>query len=162
DLGSRNQTLLNSKPVSESFLREGDTIRAGATDFRVVKHLPLTQSQNTIPSNDGNPIECNATNSIVLRPADSRYLQRQTLGQSPGREVRDISGLLRFARSIASVRDSKALEDHVFEAVRELTKAEQATLVFNDDSDGLELSERSWQRTGDTSRQVSRTIIQRV
>jgi Nif-specific regulatory protein len=154
DSGSRNQTVVNGKPVSEIVLEEGDSIRAGSTEFRLLRYLPLTQSQST-------RFKAEETQTVVLRPADTRYLQ-PAVAASSVRDLRDLTGLLRFARSLASVRDAVTLDDLVFEAVRELTKAEQATLILTDENDGSILSEKSWRRSGGPSWPVSRTIIGRV
>ncbi len=155
DLGSRNQTLLNGRPVHEARLTEGDSLRAGSSEFRFVRHLPLTQSESA-------PVfDVSDTHSVRLRPAESRYLA-PVPAPITGRDLRDLSGLLRFARSIASVRDAKSLEHRVFEAVRELTKAEQSTLILFDETDGSILAERSWMRSGGVPWPVSRTIINQV
>lgn len=162
DLGSRNQTLLNGKPVTEARLSEGDSVRAGGSEFRFLRHLPLTQSQTS------QLFDINDTHSIVLRPAESRYLQLATPHVPPPgatpvpRDLRDLSGLLRFARSLASVRDMATLEARVFEAIRDLTKAEQATLILTEELEGPVVYEGVWRRTGDQSWTVSRTIVARV
>ena len=155
DSGSRNQTLVNGKPARETVLTEGDSIRAGSSEFRLLRYLPLTQSQSN------HLFSVDDTQTVVLRPADTRYLQVPVATDSV-RDVRDLTGLLRFARSLASVRDSVTLEARVFDAVRDLTKAEQATLIFTDEANGSIQSENSWRRTGGPSWPVSRTIIRRV
>jgi transcriptional regulator with GAF, ATPase, and Fis domain len=155
DLGSRNHTYVNGRPITESKLTEGDTIRAGGCEFQFLKHLPLTQSQSA------HLFDINDTHSIVLRPAESRYLAPQVT-QPSGRDLRDLTGLLRFARSIAQVRDMRTLEERVFEAIRELTKAEQGTLILTDEGDGSILAERSWVRNGGAPWAVSRTVINQV
>lgn len=156
DLGSRNQTFLNGRPLQHEIkLSEGDMVRAGSSEFRFLRHLPLTQSQTSYP------LDVNDTHSIVLRPADSRYLTPVAVAPT-GRELRDLSGLLRFARSIALVRDMESLESNVFEAVREMTSAEQGALILVDDSDGSIVAERTWSRDGRAARPVSRMILNQV
>ncbi len=156
DLGSRNQTFLNGRPVQQEIrMSEGDILRAGSSEFRFLRHLPMTQSLTSFP------LDVNDTHSIILRPAESRYLAPVPVAPS-GRELRDLSGLLRFARSIASVRDMESLESNVFEAVREMTSAEQGALILVDDSDGSIVAERTWSRSGGVTRPVSRMILNRV
>lgn len=156
DLGSRNQTFLNGRPVQQEIrMSEGDILRAGSSEFRFLRHLPMTQSLTSFP------LDVNDTHSIILRPAESRYLAPGPVAPS-GRELRDLSGLLRFARSIASVRDMESLESNVFEAVREMTSAEQGALILVDDSDGSIVAERTWSRSGGVTRPVSRMILNRV
>jgi transcriptional regulator with GAF, ATPase, and Fis domain len=155
DSGSRNQTLVNGKSAHETVLKEGDTIRAGSSEFRLLRYLPLTQSQSN------HLFEADDTQTVVLRPAETRYLQAPVATTSV-RDVRDLTGLLRFARSLASVRDALTLEERVFDAIRDLTKAEQATLIFTDDADGSILSEKSRRRGGGPAWPVSKTIVRRV
>lgn len=155
DAGSRNQTLVNGKPVREVLLMEGDSIRTGSSEFRLLRYLPLTQSQSNHIFNT------EETQTVVLRPADTRYLQ-PLAPNTTVRDLRDLTGLLRFARSLATVRNAGTLEDRIFEAVRDLTKAEQATLILTDEADGSILSEKSWRSSGGPAWPVSRTIIARV
>ncbi|MBS2018975.1 MAG: sigma-54-dependent Fis family transcriptional regulator, partial [Deltaproteobacteria bacterium] len=63
---------------------------------------------------------------------------------------------------LASVRDMATLEARVFEAIRDLTKAEQATLILTEELEGPVVYEGVWRRTGDQSWTVSRTIVARV
>jgi transcriptional regulator with GAF, ATPase, and Fis domain len=155
DLNSRNQTLVNGKPVQEIKVTEGDTIRAGSTEFRLLRHLPLTQSQSA------HMFDVNDTHSVVIRPSESRYLLPSPVPQA-GRDLRDLTGLVRFASTIAKVRDTKRLETVVFEAVAEMTKAEQATLILVDEADHSITFDPVWRRKEGQAWPYSTTIVERV
>jgi Nif-specific regulatory protein len=62
DLESRNQTFLNGEPVKESFLNDGDVLRAGDTEFRF--------------EDPGAPVEMTGAASTILKEIPALEAER--------------------------------------------------------------------------------------
>ena len=121
DLGSRQGTFVNGRPVREHLLEEGDLVTVGET-------LLLFRTR------EGEPL---GNEPRVLAGEDS-FAARTTLQRHPGRpaaeelEGRDLEALLRIATALQSPRSTAELARRLLEQVLSAVPGDRAALLLAD------------------------------
>jgi len=164
DLDSRNSTFVNSLPVKERLLADGDQIRIGKS-ILVFQGLPKEHS-------DGNAslqLDSAATPggpTMVLRKQDAIYLQPSQLRalHATERTVRDLNVLLTFSKRLNLVHGLAALQQKVLESVLEISSADRAAILLTEEGTEGFISVIGWDRELGPNQpiQVSQTILNQV
>jgi len=116
DLGSHNSTLLNGVQVTESALRDGDSLTIGET----ILQFGVRPDQPPAPTEDSGEISETETTSVLLPDAVHLLAVGIDSGRAAGRLERDLKTLLRAGRALSTVRGEelrKLILDSVFECV---------------------------------------------
>jgi len=164
DLDSRNSTFVNSLPVKERVLADGDQIRIG-------KSILVFQGVSNDVSGSNASLQLNSAATpggatMILRKQDAIYLQSAKLRalDATARTVRDLNVLLNFSTRLNEVHGLAALQQKVLEAVLEISSADRAAILLTEEgSDGF-ASVTGWDRQlgPNQSIQVSQTILNQV
>jgi Nif-specific regulatory protein len=164
DLDSRNNTFVNSMPVKERLLADGDQIRIG-------KSILLFQGVSTELPDENASVQLGSAATpggptMILRKQDAIYLQPSKLSviDASTRTVRDLNVLLNFSKSLNLVHGLAALEQKVLEAVVEISAADRAAILLTEEGNEGFSSVIGWDRKlGSTQPiQVSQTILNQV
>jgi transcriptional regulator with GAF, ATPase, and Fis domain len=163
DLQSRNGCFVNSVPVKEHQLQEGDRLEIGESKFLFQTGAEEHASSGMVELRDDGVI---AGQTIVLRREDALYLHpdRLTGSDSPTWQTRDLRALLRVSRAINSGGSLDALAGRLLKLIMEFAPADRGAILLDVGSDGEFQHTASWdRRTGtDSTVQVSRTLVSRV
>ena len=133
DLDSRNSTFVNSLPVKERVLADGDQIRVGKS-ILVFQGLPERVSDHRAAVQlDSVATPGGAT--MVLRKQDAIYLQSSQLRAlgTTERTVHDLNVLLNFSKRLNLVHGLAALQQNVLEAVLEISSADRAAILLTEE-----------------------------
>jgi Nif-specific regulatory protein len=164
DLDSRNSTFVNSLPVKERLLADGDQIRVGKS-ILVFQGLAKEHSGvNASLQLDSAATPGGAT--MVLRKQDAIYLQpsKARALDATERTVRDLNVLLNFSKSLNLVHGLAALQQKVLEAVVEISSADRAAILLTEEGSEGFASVVGWDRKLGPNHpiQVSQTILNQV
>jgi transcriptional regulator with GAF, ATPase, and Fis domain len=164
DLDSRNSTFVNSLPVKERLLADGDQIRVG-------KSILVFQGVSTELS-DGKAslyLDSAATPggaTMILRKQDAIYLQPSKLRALDAieRTVRDLNVLFNFSKRLNLVNGLAELQQKVLEAVIEISSADRAAILLTEEGTDGFASVVGWDRKLGPNQtiQVSQTILNQV
>jgi transcriptional regulator with GAF, ATPase, and Fis domain len=164
DLDSRNSTFVNSLPVKERLLADGDQIRVGKS-ILVFQGLAIEHSgANASLQLDSAATPGGAT--MVLRKQDAIYLQpsKARALDATERTVRDLNVLLNFSKRLNLVHGLAALQQKVLEAVVEISSADRAAILLTEEGSEGFSSVVGWDRKLGPNQpiQVSQTILNQV
>jgi len=163
DLDSRNSTFVNSLPVKERVLADGDQIRVGKS-ILVFQGLAKEIS-------DGNAVQLDSVATpggatMILRKQDAIYLQPSKLRalDATERTVRDLNVLLNFSKRLNLVHGLAALQQKVLEAVVEISSADRAAILLTEQGSEGFASVIGWDRKLGANQpvQASQTILNQV
>jgi Nif-specific regulatory protein len=160
DLDSRHGTFVNSVPVRERFLEEGDLITLGASMFLFqAKDESLREMPVTVLDED----DYVAETTIHLSPANARYLQDATgTPNAETRTARDLHALLRIGNALHALRAVEPLARRLLELVLDTVPAERTAVVLFDRS-GAPEKVLALDRQGSAEPfPLSRTLVQRA
>jgi Nif-specific regulatory protein len=164
DLDSRNSTFVNSLPIKERLLADGDQIRIG-------KSILVFQGVSKELSDDHaslqlDPAATPGGPTIILRKQDAIYLQPSRLRalDATERTVRDLNVLLNFSKRLNLVHGLAALQQKVLEAVLEISSADRAAILLTEEGTEGFTSVIGWDRKLGPNQliQVSQTILNQV
>jgi Nif-specific regulatory protein len=161
DLASRCGTFVNSLPVRQKLLEEGDKITLGTSVFLFQQGEPSNLS-SAVALDDADYV---AESTVHLAPEDSRYLRLELLGDAhpaETRTARDLHALLRIAHALNALRDTGPFANCLLEMAIDTVPAERTALLLFDRAHDLETAyglDRQGVREPFT---VSRTLVQRV
>ncbi len=164
DLDSRNSTFVNTLPVKERLLADGDQIRVGKS-ILVFQGLAKEHSgANASLQLDSAATPGGAT--MVLRKQDAIYLQpsKARALDATERTVRDLNVLLNFSKRLNLVHGLAALQQKVLEAVVEISSADRAAILLTEEGSEGFTSVVGWDRKLGPNQpiQVSQTILNQV
>jgi Nif-specific regulatory protein len=163
DLDSRNSTFVNSLPVKERVLADGDQIRVGKS-ILVFQGLAKEISDGNAVQLDSGATPGGAT--MVLRKQDAIYLQPSKLRalDATERTVRDLNVLLNFSKRLNLVHGLAALQQKVLEAVLEISSADRAAILLTEEGSEGFTSVIGWDRKLGSNQpvQASQTILNQV
>jgi Nif-specific regulatory protein len=164
DLESRNNTFVNSVPVKERVLTDGDQIRVGKSVLvfqGLTKELPddHVSLQLNSAATPGGP-------TMILRKQDAIYLQTSKLRalDATARTVRDLNVLLNFSTHLNLVHGLDALQHKVLEAVVDISSADRAAILLTEEGSEGFTSVIGWDRKLGPNQPilVSQTILNQV
>ncbi len=166
DLGSRNSTFVNSVPIKERVLSDGDQIRIGKSVLIFQGRSSKDPHEHQSASVNFEASAAAGSLTVVLRKQDAIYLQPAQLNAlgTTERTVRDLNVLLDFSKSLNAVHDLGDLQQKVIQAILEISPADRvAILLSGEGSEGF-ASVIGWDRRlgADQPVQVSQTILNRV
>lgn len=152
DLDSRNGTLLNEEPVTESLLREGDKIRIGATVIVFERRKIATDQTNL----EFHSEDLGATMELNL---NTQRVKAQRTNQEGG----DLSLLYEAAKFLSSADTEEDVMRKVVELAVEATNADSGYVFIRDES-GQRFIPKAVKQKGEkkSAVKISRTIIKRV
>jgi len=164
DLDSRNSTFVNSLPVKERLLADGDQIRVGKSILLfqgLPERLPDDQAAVQLDS-----VATPGGATMVLRKQDAIYLQSSQLRtlDATERTVHDLNVLLNFSKRLNLVHGPAALQQNVLEAVLEISSADRAAILLTEEGTEGFTSVIGWDRKLGPNQpiQVSQTILNQV
>jgi Nif-specific regulatory protein len=165
DLKSQNGTFVNTVPVEEMILKDGDQIRIGESQFVFlisgeVPNVLVTTVALYEP-------ELKARSTVSLSAAEAVYLQhRKPETETPPSATwaQDLSVLFKISMAINSIRRLEALSQKLLELIFDVVPAERGAILHADENSGRFSSVFGYERLGHGAReiQLSRTIVQRV
>jgi Nif-specific regulatory protein len=165
DLKSRNGCYVNTIPVKEHELHEGDRIGVGDSHF-IFRTLEDQRSPTWSVEVKEEPV---AGNTVQLRREDAVYLQPDRLlstGTPTPRQTRDLQALLRVSQAInsGSAGDLSGLARRLLSLMLELVQADRGVILLGSEANSdLETAAALDRRAGSNVRvQVSRTLVRRV
>jgi transcriptional regulator with GAF, ATPase, and Fis domain len=167
DLGSRQGTFVNGRPVHERLLEDGDLIAVGDTLFLFQlrpDHTP--RAEPPVLEDDG---AFTAGTTIHLAPGDALWarpggeLAARAGADASGRIARDLQTLLRIATALQSARSTPELARALLEPVLAAIPGDRAALLLADRgapeiADAFALDRRG----GATPFPVSRTVVRQA
>jgi Nif-specific regulatory protein len=165
DLDSRHGTFVNSVPVRERLLEEGDLVTLGASLFLFQTHDDGTEIKETTPGALLEELDYAAESTVHLAPEDARYLRADAVAtaQTPeARTARDLQALLRIGNALHALRDSAALARRLLELVLETVPAERTALLLLDRSGEMETAFALDRGGAAEPFPISRTLVQRA
>jgi transcriptional regulator with GAF, ATPase, and Fis domain len=165
DLSSRNGTRVNSVPVSEHLLRQGDQISVG---FSLFVFLQEGEDEDT----HSNPVVFEETTPITgtafLLPQEESEFLSQTeevaCGDLPQRRAKsDLNALLKFATAIGSIRDRDSMRWQLLGFVFDVIPAERGSLLMLD-AQGNVSSAHAWDRVHgpESAVPINQSVLKRV
>jgi Nif-specific regulatory protein len=164
DLDSRNSTFVNSLPVKDRLLADGDQIRVGKSIFVFQGLSAELPDGNASLHLDSAATPGGAT--MVLRKQDAIYLQSSQVRalDATERTVRDLNVLLNFSKRLNLVHGLAALQQKVLEAVLEISSADRAAILLTEEGTEGFTSVIGWDRQLGPNQpiQVSQTILNQV
>jgi Nif-specific regulatory protein len=164
DLDSRNSTFVNSLPVKERLLADGDQIRVGKS-ILVFQGLAKETSEDNAALQLGSAATPGGP-TMILRKQDAIYLQPSKLRalDATERTVRDLNVLLNFSKRLNLVHGLAALQQKVLEAVVEISSADRAAILLTEEGSEGFTSVIGWDRQLGPNQpiQVSQTILSQV
>lgn len=118
DLGSRNGTLLNGRPILDDLLTEGDRIEIGETRIAVyfLEDDAANQSQTELES--------------LMAKALKKPSARGRAMNDRRREIRALNHLMELNEKINALRDEDRLLEGILDAAIELTDAQRGFLLL--------------------------------
>lgn len=164
DLDSYNGTFVNSAPVAEQCLRNGDHVSVGKVNFVfLVQDSEAVASESVVELGDE---ELTNPSTIRLRRNDALYLKPDAVAaglSADARIARDLNALLRISRSLNSIRESSSLQRVLLDILLESIPAERgAIMLTSGEADDLTaacgLDKRS-QRPIRISRTVAKKVL---
>jgi transcriptional regulator with GAF, ATPase, and Fis domain len=165
DLRSRNGSYVNTIPVKEHELHEGDRIGIGDSHF-VFRISEDRASPTWSVEVREEPV---AGNTIQLRREDAVYLQPDRLlssGPPTPRQTRDLHALLRVSQAINSGPggDLRGLAGRLLALMLEFVQADRGVILLGSEANGDLDSAAALDRRTDANvrMQVSRTLVRRV
>jgi transcriptional regulator with GAF, ATPase, and Fis domain len=160
DLQSRNGCFVNSVPVKDHQLQEGDRLEVGETKFLFQTGVQKHTSSGTVELRDDRPV---TGQTVLLRPEDAIYLKPERLAakDSPARQTRDLRALLRVSQAINSGGSLDTLAGRLLPLMMELVPADRGAILLDVGSDGEFQHTASWDRRTGTNIAVpvSRTLV---
>ena len=166
DLGSRNGTRVNSVPVSEQRLEDGDQISIGSSLFVFLDEKRGEESRS-------NPVVFEDTASIaglaiLLAQSDPLFPLMETetsptTAQGTVRLRNDLNALLKIATAIGGLRDRETLQWQLLGFVFDVIPAERGSIVFYDAA-GEVSSTTAWDRVHGPEHPVpvSQAVLRKV
>src|SRR5579864_4069652 len=146
DLDSRNSTFVNSLPVKERLLADGDQIRVG-------KSILVFQGVSTELSDGKASLHLDSAATpggatMILRKQDAIYLQPSKLRalDATERTVRDLNVLFNFSKRLNLVNGLADLQQKVLEAVIEISSADRAAILLTEEGTDGFASVVGWDR----------------
>jgi len=161
DLASRRGTFVNSLPVRQKILEEGDKITLGSSIFLFQQGEPSNLS-SVVDLDDADYV---AESTVHLAPEDSRYLRLELAGAvhaAEARTARDLHALLRIASALNSLRSTEQFANSLLEMAIEIAPAERTALLLFDRAHDLETIYGLDRQGGREPFTISRTLVQRV
>ena len=148
DLGSRNQTMVNGKPVTTHPLAPGDEISVGSTVLRFEVEKEANSNSQT----------------LVLRKEDAMYLSAAAEVPATERSVKDLNALFKISQAVASVRGLEALQRQILESILAVIPADRAVILLCRPRSKEFVSTFGWDRKTGPREQVdvSRTVLRQV
>src|SRR5579863_3624875 len=163
DLQSRNGCFVNSVPVKEHQLQEGDRLEIGESKFLFQTGAQKQASSGSVELRDDS---VTAGRTVVLRREDALYLQpdRPTGSHAATRQGRDLRALLRVSQAINAGGSLDALAGRLLILIMELVSADRGAILLDVGSDGEFQHTASWDRRSgaSTTVQASRTLVSQV
>ncbi len=117
DLGSRNGTFLNGRPILDELLATGDRVEIGETRMSVV--LSGEGMESLVPDLDA-----------MTTRATPRDARGRDAHQERQREIRALRHLIELNEKINALEDEDTLLDGVLDAAIELTRAGRGLLLL--------------------------------
>ncbi|HET8674784.1 MAG TPA: sigma 54-interacting transcriptional regulator [Blastocatellia bacterium] len=165
DLDSSNGSFVNSLPVKERLLEDGDQINIGDSLF--IFSVGEGEDSSVVT-----PVEIYDPGLISrptaqLRMEDVFYLQpEKVMAALPpkARTARDLNALLKISTAVNSTRSLEALQRRLLELIFEVIPAERGAILLAGEPLEEFTSAFSWNRLSGPNRpvQVSRTIVHHV
>ncbi|MFL6262755.1 MAG: sigma 54-interacting transcriptional regulator [Thermoanaerobaculia bacterium] len=167
DLGSRQGTFVNSRPVRERLLEDGDLIAVGSTLFLFqLRPDGAPRAEPRVLEDDG---AFTAGTTIHLAPGDALWarpggeLAARAGADASGRIARDLQTLLRIATALQSARSTPELARALLEPVLAAIPGDRAALLLADRgapeiADAFALDRRG----GTAPFPVSRTVVRQA
>ncbi|HJX26960.1 MAG TPA: FHA domain-containing protein, partial [Thermoanaerobaculia bacterium] len=152
DLGSRQGTFVNGRPVHEHLLRDGDLVAVGETLllFRISEGETVR----------GEPRILGDEESFTARSTIQRPLGRSA---EEGLESRDFELLLRIAKALQAPRSTAELAHSLLEQVFSVVPGDRAALLLADRGTPEIAAAFTRDRRGSSEPfSVSRTVVRRV
>src|SRR5437899_7235963 len=137
DMDSHNGTFVNGVPVRERILENSDELRIGKSVFVFVLSDEVPWEEE-LPAEESKFL----TQSIVLRPEDSIYLEPTTLAKAMADSgtAANLTALLRITREITSICEVNDLKQRLVGlAVQVVTASEGAVFLHDDERNGTAL-----------------------
>jgi len=152
DLGSRQGTFVNGRPVHEHRLQEGDLVAVGETLLLFqAREGETVREDPTVLSDEG---------SFTARTTIQHYVGRP---REEGLESRDLQALLRIAAVLQSPRSTAELARSLLERVLSAVPGERAALLLADRGTAEIAGAFTLDRRGSAAPfPVSRTLAQRT
>ena len=166
DLDSRNGTFVNSMPVKERWLEEGDRIEIGDSQFIFRTAGEEAVVSGPVQLEEGEVI---SGSTLILRREDAIYLQpeRTTLASTDlptVRQVRDLQALVQISQVINSTRDLGELAGRLLQLILEFIPADRGAILLGSEKNHDFAAVFGLDRAAGSRRpvQVSRTLVRRV
>jgi Nif-specific regulatory protein len=162
DLGSRNGTLVNDRPITECILRHGDRIGISESQFMFVVDLPAELPRPEVTESD----DGDALKFTRVEQAETLYRNPRRLlssFQSP-KQGKDLQALLEMNRKSATLRLPEELQQALLDAAFHLTPAESAAVLLYEQRDAPPNMVLGRHRSPllTSAVQVSQTVARRV
>lgn len=139
DLDSYNGTFVNSVPVGEQSLKDGDQISVGSVRFVFLLHEPETATTDSLVELGEDELMNPST--IRLARQDALYLKPEAVVAnlpSDARIARDLNALLKISTSLSAIHELTTLQSALLETVLETIPAERgAILLVKENSEEL-------------------------
>ncbi|HKB67513.1 MAG TPA: sigma 54-interacting transcriptional regulator [Pyrinomonadaceae bacterium] len=163
DLESYNGTFVNSLPVIEQPLAQGDQIALGDLLFLFLAH----ESDAAVAAVQFEEGDLITRSTVRLQREDAFYLRPdKVLPDSPSesRVARERNVLLKISTTLTSIRNVRDLQHRLLELILEVIPAEREAILLADESREELVSLCGWNRlTGlDDATRVSKTITNQV
>ena len=166
DLDSRNGTFVNSMPVKERWLEEGDRIEIGDSQFVFRIAGEEAAVSGPVQLEEGEAV---SGPTVILRREDAIYLQpERTILASTGlptvRQLRDLQALVQISQVINSTRDLGELARRLLQLILEFIPADRGAILLGSEKNHDFAAVFGLDRTAGTRRPVpvSRTLVRRV
>jgi Nif-specific regulatory protein len=139
DLDSYNGTFVNSTPVGEQSLNDGDQISVGSVRFVFLSQEPAaTPADSSVELGDEELIN---PSTIRLTRQDALYLKPEAVVANlpaDARVARDLNALLKISTSLSTIHELASLQRALLETVLETIPAERgAILLVKENSEEL-------------------------
>ena len=151
DLGSRNGSYVNGERVTEELLREGDTIRVGATQlvFESVK----SERRDGIQYDEGGTFE----SSLELNVEDLYVIDN-----SSSRESEHFKAICKATNLLQLEREEKMLFAKLLDLLLDYIPASHACIFIRDEQSGTVTPVSIKRKDGAGSVPISRLILRKV
>ncbi len=162
DLGSRNGTLVNGRPVTECVLQHGDKITVSECLFMFATDQPTDPPRAEVTESHSAEMVEFAT--VHQAEPLSRNPQRLLSNIQSTQQANHFQAILEINRKAANLRTPEELEQALLDAAFQLTPAESAAVLLFEELDAPATSVAGQHRSARVTSevQVSRTVVRRV
>jgi len=165
DLGSRNGTFVNEEQVAEEMLRNGDSIRIGATVLSFEDTPAERVDSDSLPKEVvySASVDPGSTIEFKVSALDLMDMEEPEERHPPSSmHSRYLSALYKMATSISTERNEKALLEKTAQLAAEAVSADDCYILLKTDGEEELSLEAAFQLRPSKSPLLSRTVIKPV